>query len=123
MSKTCFTMALPEITDKLKTKYPKVSQDFGGFPTLFTSLTLVGEKCVGVRGGGPRLCLPHHPGLPGARLHPPRGGGLHLQQEPGGPEVRLRQDEGRQRRVSFSPGNYIEIFHSKWEPSSTPPSP
>ena len=24
---------------------------------------------------------------------------------------------------SFSPGNYIEIFHSKWEPSSTPPSP
>ena len=105
-------MALPEITDLLKTKYPKVSP---GFPTFF-SLNLLGEKCGAVRGGGPCLCLPHHPGLPGARLHRPRGGGLHLQQEPGGQDVRLRQDEG-----GHMPGSsrYFELFLSKWEPFST----
>ena len=55
-----------------------------------SNLNLLGEKCCAVRGGGPRLCPAHHSGLPGARLHRTRGGGLHLQQEPGGQDVRLR---------------------------------
>ena len=123
VSKTCFTMALPEITDQLKTKYPKVSPA-SSLPVPLYPPPSLGEKCVDLRCGSSRLRLPHHPGLPGARLHRPRGGGLHLQQEPGGQEVRLRQDEGvLDMTVSFSSGENIEIFHSKWEPSSTPPSP
>ena len=79
----------------------QVSQGISrGLPALF-SLPLLGEKCRAVRSGGSRLCLPHSPGLPGARLHRPRGGGLHLQQEPGGQDVRLRQDEGLDMTVSF----------------------
>ena len=94
----------------------QVSQGISrALPALF-SLPLLGEKCSAVRSGGSRLCLPHSPGLPGARLHGPRGGGLHLQQEPGGQDVRLRQDEG-----GHMPGSsrYFEIFLTKWEPFST----
>ena len=52
-----------------------------------------GEDGGGVRGGGPRVCPPHLPGLPPARLHRTPGGGLLLQQEQCRQALRLRQSK------------------------------
>ena len=66
-----------------------------------------GEEHLVVRGGEPRVHPGHVSGLPGVGIQCTRGGGLQLQQEQRGQNVRFRQNQGEEIRLAF---NYFQLI-------------